>query len=112
MKVDANGVVQTEVPLPAALVAGGAMAPASAGPKNVILMVGDGMGFAQVPSGATVESPFGRLVLTVKQDGRTATVETLLEFTRDRVEPGEYADFREFLTAIDAALAQTFEGTR
>ncbi|MCA9696917.1 MAG: DUF3858 domain-containing protein, partial [Myxococcales bacterium] len=71
-----------------------------------------GMRFAQVPSGATVESPFGRLVLTIKQDGRTATVETLIEFTRDRIEPAEYGEFREFLTAIDAALAQTFEGTR
>ncbi|WP_172306349.1 DUF3857 domain-containing protein [Pseudenhygromyxa sp. WMMC2535] len=68
-----------------------------------------GMRFTQVPQGRVHESPFGRFELRVEQRERAVTITSDIEFSRARVEPGEYAEFREFLAEIDAALAQAFE---
>jgi len=67
------------------------------------------MKFTQLPQARRVDSDFGSFELTVESNERTATVSTTIEFSRSRIEPGEYEAFREFVREIDAALAQAFE---
>ncbi|WP_146660364.1 DUF3857 domain-containing protein [Enhygromyxa salina] len=68
-----------------------------------------GLEFSHTPQPSRIESPFGRFVLEIDPQPRTAKITTTLEFSRARVEPGEYEAFREFLREVDAALAQAFE---
>lgn len=61
------------------------------------------------PEARRVESPFGRFELQVTAQSGGAKITTTLEFSRPRIEPGEYEAFREFLREVDSALAQAFE---
>jgi hypothetical protein len=54
-----------------------------------------------------VSSPFGRLTVEVTAaPGGLVRVHTLLDVTRSRIPPGEYAAFRAFLGDIDSAFAE------
>jgi tetratricopeptide (TPR) repeat protein len=68
-----------------------------------------GLELLHSPAPSHIESPFGRFELEIEAKPRGATVTTTLEFSRPRIEPGEYEAFREFLREVDAALAQAFE---
>jgi hypothetical protein len=68
-----------------------------------------GLELKLTPEARRIDSPFGKFELAVEQKPRGATVTTTLEFSRSRVDPGEYEAFREFLREVDTALAQAFE---
>jgi tetratricopeptide (TPR) repeat protein len=68
-----------------------------------------GLELQHTPEARRIDSPFGRFELMVEPVARGATITTTLEFSRTRVEPGEYESFREFLREVDTALAQAFE---
>jgi tetratricopeptide (TPR) repeat protein len=70
-----------------------------------------GYEFSTVPTGTKLETSFGRFELSVSTAGSDATVETTFELRQPRIEPGDYAKFREFLGEVDRALAQAFEAT-
>jgi tetratricopeptide (TPR) repeat protein len=70
-----------------------------------------GYTFSTVPTGIKLETAFGRFELAVSTAGSSATVETTFELQQPRIEPGDYAKFREFLGEVDRALAQAFEAT-
>ena len=72
-------------------------------------------GFAArvLPRQARVESPFGELDLVASPDGERKLVVTWrLELATRRGPAADYAKFREFLVAVDAALNQTIEVSR
>ncbi|MEZ4426157.1 MAG: DUF3857 domain-containing protein [Nannocystaceae bacterium] len=68
-----------------------------------------GYTFSQVPDGASVSTPMGSFTLKIEAHGNKATVDSRLEYTDIRIEPGDYRAFREFLRKVDASLEQTFE---
>ena len=61
---------------------------------------------ASLPPARATESQFGRfeLAVTVERPGEVR-VRSLLDVTRHRIAPADYAGFRGFLGDIDAALA-------
>jgi len=65
-----------------------------------------------MPSGGTVESPFGRLQLTVEASGRQVQTRTEFELRQDRVSPEDYPAFRRWVQEADQVLRQriTLEG--
>ncbi|MEE9386769.1 MAG: DUF3857 domain-containing protein [Nannocystaceae bacterium] len=67
------------------------------------------MRFSQVPGDIHITTRFGRFDLNVTSEGQRATVESILEITAQRVDPGEYREFRAFLHRVDASLEQAFE---
>ncbi|MFV8756826.1 DUF3857 domain-containing protein [Nannocystaceae bacterium ST9] len=70
-----------------------------------------GFEFSTVPSAVKLDTAFGRFELAVTSAGSTATLATTFELRTPRVEPADYAKFREFLGEVDRALAQAFEAT-
>jgi hypothetical protein len=68
----------------------------------------EGYRLVRAPSSRQLTGPFGSFELEVKaaSDGRSATVRSLLSVERDRIAPGEYAEFRAFLRQIDNLLSQ------
>lgn len=62
----------------------------------------------RLPAERTIESPFGRFVLTVEHRPGTpaVTVRAELRVDRHRVSREEYAAFRRFCTDVDSAVAQ------
>ncbi|MBI2897131.1 MAG: DUF3857 domain-containing protein [Deltaproteobacteria bacterium] len=61
---------------------------------------------AHAPQDARIESEFGLFELDVDLRGREVRVQKRLALRRDRIGRGEYARFREFCHAVDAALDQ------
>jgi tetratricopeptide (TPR) repeat protein/transglutaminase-like putative cysteine protease len=59
-----------------------------------------------LPDGGTAESPFGRLSMEVRQQGREVVVVTSLQVRQDRVTPEEYAAFRRWVEEADRILRQ------
>ena len=70
-----------------------------------------GFDFTTLPTDVKLETKFGRFNLAVSVSGRSATVETTFEMRLSRIEPADYAKFREFLGEVDRALAQAFEAS-
>lgn len=68
-----------------------------------------GYRFARTPTGKTLESKVGKFSLTVEPTARGAKVSSELTIDRMRIEPQDYAAFREFLRKVDETLEQTFE---
>lgn len=58
----------------------------------------------EVPAGGVAESPFGRLSITYRREGRDLVVETELAWLRDRVELSEYDAFRRWVGQADALI--------
>ena len=71
-----------------------------------------GMRVADVPSGGTAESPFGKLVMTVEQSGRQVQTRTELEIVQDRVSPDDYPAFRRWGQEADQILRQRLTVSR
>lgn len=59
-----------------------------------------------LPRPALVDTPFGKLVLTVEPRGDAVVAVSELTLARSRITPAEYAAFRAFCAQVDAALAQ------
>ena len=71
-----------------------------------ILRLPAGTRLRSAPSGGEADSPFGRLRLTVETHGRQVTARTEFELRRDRVEPNEYAAFRQWIERADQLLRE------
>jgi hypothetical protein len=65
-----------------------------------------GMQPADVPSGGSAESPFGKLVMTVERSGRQVQTRTELELRRDRISAEDYPAFRRWVQEADQILRQ------
>ncbi len=63
-----------------------------------------GMSITDVPAGGTLESPFGRLVVSFTPGENEVTVDTTLEMTVARVSTADYAAFRAWCERADAML--------
>jgi len=62
----------------------------------------DGLKFKSVPPVHEVQSRFGRLKVTYREDGpRRLVAERLIEVTSSRVAVGDYAEFREFAASVN-----------
>jgi tetratricopeptide (TPR) repeat protein len=62
----------------------------------------DGLKFKSLPPLHDVQSRFGRLKVTYREDGpRKLVAERLIEITSPRVSIGDYAEFREFAASIN-----------
>jgi tetratricopeptide (TPR) repeat protein len=67
----------------------------------------EGYRLLRAPHSRKLTSAFGSFEFEVKgTDGRSVTVRSLLSMERDRIAPGEYAEFRAFLRQIDNLLGQ------
>jgi hypothetical protein len=71
-----------------------------------------GYRFSRVPGPRAIEGKHGRFSLEIAGNDRERTVTSRFELLGDRVEPQEYAVFREFLREVDASLEQVFEAER
>jgi hypothetical protein len=62
-----------------------------------------------MPDSRQQQSPFGRFRLEVSEaeQGREVVIRSSIDVSRHRIPPGEYAAFRAFLGALDAALRQS-----
>lgn len=58
------------------------------------------------PVPASIESPFGKLTVTVEDRADAVAVTTEVTLDRSRVSPAEYPAFRAFLARVDATLTQ------
>jgi cellulose synthase operon protein C len=61
---------------------------------------------SELPEGGAAESPFGRLTLTVRQEGREVRAHTQLDLSQDRVSPDDYPAFRRWVEEVDRILRQ------
>ncbi len=59
-----------------------------------------------LPQGGTAESPFGRLEMEVRQEGREVRLTTRLNVTQDRIAPSDYGAFRRWVEEADRILRQ------
>ncbi len=59
-----------------------------------------------LPQGGTAESPFGRLEMEVRQEGREVRLTTRLNVTQDRIAPSDYGTFRRWVEEADRILRQ------
>jgi hypothetical protein len=73
---------------------------------KVIVSVPQGLSVKRLPEARTVTAPFGHFTLTARQTADTIEVATALEVDRHRIAREDYAAFRRFCAAVDAALAQ------
>ncbi|HVR62798.1 MAG TPA: DUF3857 and transglutaminase domain-containing protein [Polyangia bacterium] len=74
--------------------------------EELIFRFAPAMKIEHLPSARTVTSAFGRFRLDVEQDGPgRVRVRSALDVTHHRLGAAEYPRFREFLGAVDAALA-------
>jgi hypothetical protein len=65
-----------------------------------------GFRVSEMPEGGTVESPFGRLTITVRQEGREVVARTELRIQQERIASGDYPEFRRWVEQIDRVLRQ------
>ena len=63
-----------------------------------------GFTIGSVPTGGTLESPFGQFVMTVAPSAREVRVHTELSIARDTIPASEYAAFRAWVSSADALL--------
>jgi hypothetical protein len=69
----------------------------------------EGWHVAGLPDSRQQQTPFGRFRLEVSEvdQGREVVIRSTIDISKHRVPPGEYAAFRSFLGALDAALRQS-----
>jgi tetratricopeptide (TPR) repeat protein len=65
-----------------------------------------GWAVAQVPAETVLESPFGRLSITVRTEGAKLVVEGAMVVARARVTAQDYAAFRAWLLQVDQAFSR------
>ncbi|HET6150552.1 MAG TPA: DUF3857 domain-containing protein [Polyangia bacterium] len=74
--------------------------------EELVFRLPPGWQVASLPPARATESPFGRFELsTAVERAGEVRVRSLLDVTRHRIAPADYARFRAFLSEIDAALA-------
>ena len=74
--------------------------------EELVFRLPPGWEVAALPASRAAESPFGKFQLEISAERPgEVRVRSLLDVTRHRISPADYAPFRGFLGEIDAALA-------
>ena len=74
--------------------------------ERVAVRLPSGWSAVRLPEARKLESPFGKFTFAAERRGAEVVVTAALEVTRHRIARADYAAFRAFCAAIDAAVSQ------
>ncbi len=74
--------------------------------EELHFVVPEGAKFEKLPNNLQYETPFGTAAIHYEHHGRELTISTSVQFRKLRIDPAEYAAFREFCSQVEKAFHQ------
>ena len=74
--------------------------------EELHFVVPEGSKFEKLPSNLQYETAFGTATIRYEHHGRELTISTSVQFRKLRIEPSEYAAFRDFCSQVEKAFHQ------
>jgi len=78
----------------------------SSSQEERVIKLPPGMKVRSLPTNASIDGPFGTVILDVKQEGSKVVVKSQLALKMPRIPPAQYPAFRDFCQKADDALTQ------
>jgi transglutaminase-like putative cysteine protease len=72
--------------------------------EELHFMVPDGANVESLPGNVRMETAFGTALIRYERRGREIVVTTSVQFSKLRIEPQEYSDFRQFCSDVEKAF--------